>query len=160
VLLRHAEVAGRLEAGLRVSHGKVTDATPDPDARAISAIEQAMTRGILPPRVALLGAPLGVPPADRPDLYRCATLLRAQIPVALSSDPPFGPLDPWAVIAAATGRRTASGEVAGPGERITFAQALDAYLAPPARPGPRRAGERDDRGGEGTQRLTTRPRAT
>lgn len=53
---------------------------------------------------------------------------------------PFGPLDPWAVIAAATTRRTASGEVAGLGERITFAQALDAYLAPPGDPGgpPRR----------------------
>jgi predicted amidohydrolase YtcJ len=44
------------------------------------------------------------------------------------------------VIAAATARRTASGQVAGPGERITFCQALDAYLAPPGDPGgaPRR----------------------
>jgi hypothetical protein len=44
------------------------------------------------------------------------------------------------VIAAATDRRTASGKVAGPGERITFSQALDAYLAPPGDPGgpPRR----------------------
>jgi predicted amidohydrolase YtcJ len=83
-----------------------------------------------------------VPPADRPDLYRCATLLSAGVPVALSSDAPFGPLDPWAVIAAAVTRRTPSGQVAGPGERITFAQALDAYLAPPGDPGgpPRRVG--------------------
>jgi predicted amidohydrolase YtcJ len=81
-----------------------------------------------------------VPAADRPGLYRCATLLRAGIPVALSSDAPFCPLDPWAVIAAAVSRRTASGAVAGPGERITFARALDAYLAPPDDPGgpPRR----------------------
>ncbi len=237
-----------------LGHGitAVTDATPDLDASAIAAIEQAMTRGLLPPRVALLGAPLGaplpgdrgepgpssgpykivladsglpgydeltgriraaraagrpvavhcvtrealvlllaalaeagprsgdriehaalvppelipelarlgvrvvtqpgflahrgddflrdVPPADRPGLYRCAALLRAGIPVALSSDAPFGPLDPWAVIAAAVSRRTASGAVAGPGERITFARALDAYLAPPDDPGgpPRR----------------------
>ena len=76
-----------------------------------------------------------VPPADRPDLYRCATLLSAGVPVALSSDAPFGPLDPWAVIAAAVTRRTPPGQVAGPGERITFAQALDAYLAPPGDPG-------------------------
>ena len=83
-----------------------------------------------------------VPPADHPDLYRCATLLRGGVPVALSSDAPFGPLDPWAVIAAAAGRRTASGQVAGPGERITFTRALDAYLAPPGDPGgpPRRVG--------------------
>jgi predicted amidohydrolase YtcJ len=81
-----------------------------------------------------------VPPADHPDLYRCATLLRAGVPVALSSDAPFGPLDPWAVIAAAAARRTASGQVAGPGERVAFARALDAYLAPPGDPGgpPRR----------------------
>jgi len=81
-----------------------------------------------------------VPVADRGDLYRCATFLRAGIPVALSSDAPYGPLDPWAVIAAATGRRTASGQVAGRGERVTFAQALGAYLAPPGEPGgpPRR----------------------
>lgn len=81
-----------------------------------------------------------VPPADRPDLYRCATLLKAGIPVALSSDAPFGPLDPWSVIAAATARRTPAGRVAGPGERITFTQALDAYLSPPPDPGgpPRR----------------------
>jgi len=237
-----------------LGHGitAVTDATPDLGARAIAAIKQAVAHGVLPPRICLLGAPLGtplpgdqgkpgptsgpykivladsgllsydeladririvhvagrpvaahcvtrealvlllaalsdagprpgdriehaalvppelvpelarlgvrivtqpgfladrgddflrdVPLADRPDLYRCATLLRAGIPVALSSDAPFGPLDPWAVIAAATTRRTPGGQVAGPGERITFRQALDAYLAPPGDPGgpPRR----------------------
>jgi len=44
------------------------------------------------------------------------------------------------VIAAATDRGTASGKIAGPGDRITFRQALDAYLAPPDDPGgpPRR----------------------
>jgi predicted amidohydrolase YtcJ len=81
-----------------------------------------------------------LPPGDHPDLYRCATLRRAGILVALSSDAPYGPLDPWAVLTAATGRRTASGLVAGPAERLTFAEALDAYLAPPGDPGgpPRR----------------------
>jgi predicted amidohydrolase YtcJ len=81
-----------------------------------------------------------LPPDDHPDLYRCATLRQAGIPVALSSDAPYGPLDPWAVIAAAVDRRTASGQVAGPAERITFGQALGAYLAPPGDPGgpPRR----------------------
>jgi predicted amidohydrolase YtcJ len=81
-----------------------------------------------------------VPPGDRADLYRCATLLRAGVPVALSSDAPYGPSDPWAVIAAATSRRTASGQAAGPAEAITFSQALGAYLAPPVDPGgpPRR----------------------
>jgi predicted amidohydrolase YtcJ len=237
---------------LRYGVTAVTDATPDLDDRSVAAIGDAMARGKLPPRVRLLGAPLGavlpgdrgrpgpacgpykivladsglprydelagrisaahaagrpvavhcvtrealvlllaalgdarplpgdriehaalVPPelvpelarlgvrvvtqpgflphrgddflrdlpaADRPDLYRCATLRRAGVPVALSSDAPYGPLDPWAVIAAAVARRTASGRVAGPAERLTFGQALDAYLAPPGDPGgpPRR----------------------
>ena len=81
-----------------------------------------------------------LPPGDHPDLYRFATLRRTGIPVALSSDAPYGPLDPWAVLTAATCRRTASGQVAGPEERLTFAEALDAYLAPPGDPGgpPRR----------------------
>ncbi len=81
-----------------------------------------------------------LPPAEHPDLYRCASLQAAGVPVALSSDAPYGPPDPWAGMAAAAGRRTASGRVAGPAERITFAQALRGYLAAPGDPGgpPRR----------------------
>ena len=46
-----------------LGHGitAVTDATPDLDAAAITAISDAMDRGDLPPRVQLLGAPLGTP---------------------------------------------------------------------------------------------------
>jgi predicted amidohydrolase YtcJ len=82
----------------------------------------------------------GLPDADRADLYRCGSLLRAGVRVALSSDAPYGPADPWAVMAAAVSRRTASGAVAGAAERISFGAALDAYLAPPEDPGgaPRR----------------------
>ncbi|GAA4232772.1 putative amidohydrolase YtcJ [Streptosporangium album] len=76
-----------------------------------------------------------LPPHDRADVYRCAGLTRAGIPLALSSDAPYGPLDPWAIIAAAVQRRTPAGRVVGPGERLTAAHALDAYLAPPDDPG-------------------------
>lgn len=76
-----------------------------------------------------------VPAADQGDLYRGATLRRAGIPLALSSDAPYGPLDPWAVIAAAVSRRTAAGQTVTPGEQLTGAEALDAYLAPPQDPG-------------------------
>lgn len=83
---------------------------------------------------------LGVPENEHQDLYRCATLQRAGIPIALSSDAPYGPLDPWKNISAATSRRTASGQPAGLSERLTFRQALDAYLSPADDPGgpPRR----------------------
>jgi predicted amidohydrolase YtcJ len=72
---------------------------------------------------------------DHADLYRCGSLLRAGVRVALSSDAPYGPADPWAVMAAAVSRQTASGRVAGPAERITARQALAAYLAAPDDPG-------------------------
>jgi len=81
-----------------------------------------------------------VPATDHPDLYRARSLLNAGIPLALSSDAPYGPLDPWAVIAAAVHRRTPDTQVAGPAERLAPADALNAYLAPPDNPGgpPRR----------------------
>ncbi|CAM2808776.1 amidohydrolase family protein [Prescottella defluvii] len=72
---------------------------------------------------------------DHGDLYRCRSLLDAGVPVALSSDAPYGPLDPWAVIAAAAGRRTESGVVLGASERLDAARALRGYLAPADRPG-------------------------
>jgi predicted amidohydrolase YtcJ len=77
---------------------------------------------------------------DRPDLYRCRSLIDAGVPVALSSDAPYGPLDPWTVMTAAMSRRTPTGEILGMCERITAAQALAGYLTPAGGPGgkPRR----------------------
>ena len=91
-----------------------------------------------------------LPPGDRPDLYRCATLRRAGIPVALSSDAPYGPLDPWAVIAAATGRRTASGQVAGPEGTTDLRPGAGRLPGPARRPGrPAPPGPGRDRGQPG-----------
>ncbi|WP_305092921.1 amidohydrolase family protein [Prescottella sp. R16] len=72
---------------------------------------------------------------DHGDLYRCRTLLDAGVPVALSSDAPYGPLDPWAVIAAAARRRTESGVVFGAAERLDASRALRGYLASADSPG-------------------------
>jgi predicted amidohydrolase YtcJ len=81
-----------------------------------------------------------VPEAEHVDLYRCRSLIEAGVPLAPSSDAPYGPLDPWAVIAAAAARRTPSGRTAGPAERLSTAEALAGYLSDPADPGgpPRR----------------------
>ncbi|MDF3310044.1 amidohydrolase family protein [Rhodococcus sp. T2V] len=76
-----------------------------------------------------------VDPRDLPDLYRCRSLLNAGVPLALSSDAPYGPLDPWSVIAAATSRRAPTGHVVGPQETITATQALNRYLTPLDHPG-------------------------
>ncbi len=78
--------------------------------------------------------------AEQPDLYRCASLVGAGVPVALSSDAPYGSPDPWTAIAAASTRRTAAGATLGLGERIDAADALARYLGAALDPGgsPRR----------------------
>jgi predicted amidohydrolase YtcJ len=76
-----------------------------------------------------------VPAAEHDDLYRARSLLDADVGCALSSDAPYGPLDPWTVIAAAIHRRSPSGHVIGPAERLTPAKALAGYLSPPDAPG-------------------------
>jgi predicted amidohydrolase YtcJ len=81
-----------------------------------------------------------VPAAEHADLYRARSLLDAGVGCAVSSDGPYGPADPWAVISAAVHRCTPSGHVVGPAERLTPAQALAGYVSPPDSPGaaPRR----------------------
>ncbi|MFA1546016.1 amidohydrolase family protein [Actinomadura chokoriensis] len=81
-----------------------------------------------------------VPADDRDDLYRCRRLMGAGVPVALSSDAPYGPLDPWLVMDAAVRRRTRSGAAVGPDESIPASAALRSYLSAPDDPGgsPRR----------------------
>ncbi|HEU5024836.1 MAG TPA: amidohydrolase family protein [Spirillospora sp.] len=83
-----------------------------------------------------------VPAGDHGDLYRCRRLADAGVPVALSSDAPYGPLDPWAVIRAAVHRRTRSGAVVAGGEAIPARAALRSYLTPPGDPGGRVRGVR------------------
>ncbi|QKW40467.1 amidohydrolase family protein [Actinomadura sp. NAK00032] len=82
----------------------------------------------------------GVPAGDVPDLYRCRSLLAAGVPVALSSDAPYGPLDPWAVMAAAAERTARSGAVVGRDETVPAKAALRSLLTGPDDPGgpPRR----------------------
>jgi predicted amidohydrolase YtcJ len=75
-----------------------------------------------------------IPDAEHADLYRYATLLKAGVPVAPSSDAPFAGEDPWRTIIAATNRDL------GPVERVPPRQVLDGLLAPLTDPGgpPRR----------------------
>ncbi len=72
---------------------------------------------------------------DLPHLYRCRSLLDGGVGLALSSDAPYGPLDPWTVISAAADRRAPTGVVVGPEERIGTGEALAGYLTRPERPG-------------------------
>lgn len=76
-----------------------------------------------------------IEPGDLPDLYRCRSLTEAGVGLALSSDAPYGPLDPWQVIAASVARRAPDGVVLGDTETLGAAAALGRYLAPLRDPG-------------------------
>ncbi|MBO0678496.1 amidohydrolase family protein [Mycolicibacterium sp. S2-37] len=75
-----------------------------------------------------------VPAGEHDELWRVATLLEAGVPVALSTDTPFGHGDPWAAMRAAVHRRTPGGAVLGPAERITAAAALTMFTGSGDRP--------------------------
>jgi len=76
-----------------------------------------------------------VDPAEQPDLWRCASLLAAGVPVASSSDAPYASPDPWRGVAAAIDRRTSGGQNLGLSERVSAAEALALYLGDPTTPG-------------------------
>lgn len=123
--------------GDRLEHAAMVPAEVLPDLRA-AGLRVVTQPGFLADRGDRFLANL---PADQhQDLYRFGSLLAAGIPTAASSDAPYGPLDPWAVLRAARDRRCPDGRVAGPAERVSCAVALDGYLSDPAWPGgpPRR----------------------
>jgi len=70
-------------------------------------------------------------PAEWPWLYRLESLRAAGIVLAGGSDGPFGTLDPWAAMAAATSRLTRGGQVFGGDEALSPEAALRLYLADP-----------------------------
>lgn len=75
-----------------------------------------------------------VPRPDHEQLWRLASLRQAGVPMALSTDMPFGRGDPWAAMRAAVTRRTPSGVVLGAAERVTPVEALTMFLGEPSRP--------------------------
>jgi predicted amidohydrolase YtcJ len=62
------------------------------------------------------------------DLYRCASLLQAGVPVVGSSDAPYGSMDPWAAMRASVVRTTCAGVLLGGEEAIQPQQALNLFL--------------------------------
>nr|WP_087574855.1 amidohydrolase family protein [Sphingomonas sp. CDS-1] len=124
-------------AGDRIEHGSVIprEAIPVLKALRLTVVTQPAfidSRGDRYLRT--------VDPEDQPDLYRCASLMAAGVPVAGSSDGPYGDLDPWLAMRTAMSRRTQSGAALLKQERISAASALNLYLAPPQAAGgaPRR----------------------
>jgi predicted amidohydrolase YtcJ len=76
---------------------------------------------------------------ELPDLWRGWSLRVAGITVAAGTDAPFGSLDPWVAVRAATRRLTASGHELGSGEAVDSEEALRWWWGSGPRPGtPRR----------------------
>ncbi|MGZ4509867.1 MAG: amidohydrolase family protein [Mycobacterium sp.] len=80
-----------------------------------------------------------VPAAEHGRLWRVASLLEATVPVALSTDMPFGHGDPWTAMRAAVYRTTPSGTVLNANECVSARDALTMFLGRPDRPGRPRA---------------------
>jgi predicted amidohydrolase YtcJ len=75
-----------------------------------------------------------VPAAEQHQLWRLASLLSGGVPVALSTDTPFGGGDPWAAMRAAVHRTTPSGAVLNSTESVSARTALTMFLGEPDRP--------------------------
>lgn len=75
-----------------------------------------------------------VPVHEHDQLWRVASLLDANVPVALSTDMPFGHGDPWAAMRAAVTRTTSSGVVLNASECVSALTALTMFLGWPDRP--------------------------
>jgi predicted amidohydrolase YtcJ len=75
--------------------------------------------------------------ADQEWLYRLKAWDRAGIPLAGSTDAPFGQPDPWSAMSAALTRQTALGHPIGAAEQLTPERALNLFLGHPTDPGGR-----------------------
>jgi predicted amidohydrolase YtcJ len=75
-----------------------------------------------------------VPAAEHHELWRVASLLKAGVKVALSTDMPFGDGDPWATMRAAVHRTTASGAVLGADEGVSAREALPMFFGTSGQP--------------------------
>lgn len=118
----------------RIEHGAVIppDLMPRLAARRIHVVTQP---GFIAERGDAYAA--DVDPADLPHLYPYASLLRAGVAVAPSSDAPFGDPDPWHIMRAARDRTTPSGRVLGPDERVDARIAFDGFCSRGSRPSSR-----------------------
>jgi predicted amidohydrolase YtcJ len=98
-----------------------------------------------------------VPAAEHGQLWRVASLLNAMVPVALSTDMPFGHGDPWTAMRAAVYRTTPSGAVLNANECVSPLKALTMFLSRSDQPGRARTVET---GQPGDLCVLTEPPAT
>ncbi|MEE2731976.1 MAG: amidohydrolase family protein [Pseudomonadota bacterium] len=76
-----------------------------------------------------------IDPSEHNNLYRARSFLDLRIPLAGSSDAPFGDVDPWAAMRAAVSRRTQKHALLGADEALSPEQALALFLGALHTPG-------------------------
>ncbi|WP_414731693.1 amidohydrolase family protein [Williamsia sp.] len=121
-----------VHAGDRIEHAAVV-----PETMIGDLVELGVTVVTQPNFVAERGDEYlrDVPASEHEELWRLRTLQSAGVPVAGSTDAPFGDLDPWAAMRAARDRRTVSGSEISISEQISGAAAVNLFLGEPGDPG-------------------------
>lgn len=111
-------------------HDRIEHAAVVPDDSLADLVELGVTVVTQPNFVAERGDQYlaEVPAAEHDQLWRVAALRDAGVPVALSTDMPFGHGDPWTAMRAAVHRTTPSGTVLGAGECVSPSTALTMFL--------------------------------
>lgn len=150
-LIGQAHAAGRVvavhcvtsvELAFTLAAFRAAGSVPGDRIEHASITSDAMMREMAALGLAVVGQPnfvaergdaylASVPAEDVPALYRLAGFIGAGIVLAGGSDAPFGAPDPWAAMAAAVSRRTASGTLIGAAEALDPEQALGLFLADP-----------------------------
>ncbi|HEY2659474.1 MAG TPA: amidohydrolase family protein [Caulobacteraceae bacterium] len=125
------EIAGA-RPGDRIEHGGVIPEAAIPQIRNLGLTVVTQPAFVLERGDRYLAE---VDPAEHGDLYRSASLLAADVPLAASSDAPYASPDPWRAIRAAVSRRTLAGRSLGEAERLSARAALALYVDEPAAPG-------------------------
>ncbi|CAN7361934.1 amidohydrolase family protein [Phenylobacterium sp. LjRoot219] len=125
------EVAGA-QAGDRIEHGGVIPGEAIPSLKQLGLTVVTQPAFVFERGDRYLA---DVEAAEQVDLYRCASLLAAGVPVAASSDAPYAACDPWLGMRAAIQRRTRTGRPIGLKEGVDPRRALELYLGDRSAPG-------------------------
>jgi predicted amidohydrolase YtcJ len=125
-----------LRSAGRHPHDRIEHAAVVPDGSVTELAGLGVTVVTQPNFVAERGDQylIDVPAAEHHELWRVASLLSAEVPVALSTDMPFGDDDPWKAIRAAVRRTTGGGSVLGADECVSPRAALTMFFGAPDRP--------------------------
>lgn len=111
-------------------HDRIEHAAVVPEGSVADVVDVGVTVVTQPNFVAERGDQYldDVPVAEHHELWRVASLLAAKVPVALSTDMPFGHDDPWKAMRAAVFRTTGGGAVLGTDERVAPRDALTMFF--------------------------------